>query len=135
MRLFEPVSPSPAGQKANELPLALIEDRIRLLGCFLLSDPQRVVNLHQKDGLSVRQLVARLGVSHSSVLVTVGKLGIVCKGPRNAHAVRGQVPFGWNFQDARLVKNDAELQVIHLIRLLQESGESLPAVLRRGMMT
>ena len=57
---FDSVSAPPAGQKANQPPLTLIEDRIPLLWCFLPSDPQHVANMHQKDDLSFC-LLALLG--------------------------------------------------------------------------
>jgi hypothetical protein len=86
--------------------------------------------MHEQAGLSAHQIASRLGVSHSAVLVALGKLGIACKAPRNCHAVKGQVPFGWDFQDCRLVKNGAEQQVIRLMRQLQGGGESLNAIAR-----
>ena len=69
-------------------------------------------------------------MSHSAVLAALGKLGIATDGGRNGHAVRGQVPFGWDFQDSRLVKNGAEQQVIRLMRQLQGRGESLNGIAR-----
>ena len=108
------------GQKANLRAPALIEDRISL--------PARLASLHEGSSLSARQIAARLGVSHSAVLMALGRLGIACGAPRNGHALRGRVPFGWDIQDARLVKNGAEQQVIRLIRQLQGSGESLNAI-------
>jgi hypothetical protein len=116
-----------SGQKANRRVPALIEDRLPLPGRFLLSDPARLASLHEQAGLTARQIASRLDVSHSAVLAALGKLGIACEGPRNGHAVKGQVPFGWDLHDARLVKNGAEHQVIRLIRRLKGSGRAEPA--------
>ena len=119
-----------SGQKANRRVPALIEDRLPLPGRFLLSDPARLASLHEQAGLTARQIASRLDVSHSAVLAALGKLGIACEGPRNGHAVKGQVPFGWDLHDARLVKNGAEHQVIRLIRRLKGSGGSLNGIAR-----
>ena len=115
------------GREPHPRRLALIEDRIPLPGSFLLADPARVASLHAEGGLSARQIAARLGVSHSSVLQALAKLGVVCERPRNGHALKGQVPFGWDFGDGRLVKNSGEQQVI---RQLHAGGESLNAIAR-----
>ena len=64
-------------------------------------------------------------MSHSAVLAALGKLGITAHGGRNGHAVKGQVPYGWGFLDCRLVRKDAEQQVIRRTRELQGGGESL----------
>ena len=90
-----------------------------------------MVRLHQQAGLSARQTAARLGVSHSAVLAALGKLGVVWERPRNGHALKGQVAFGWDFGGGRLVKNAGEQQVIRLIRQLHAGGESLNAIARK----
>ena len=118
---------SGAGPRANRAP-ALIEDRIRLPGRSLLSDPARMASMHQRDGLSVVQIARRLGVSNSGVVAALRKLGITGANGRSGHAVKGQVPFGWDFRDSRPVKNAAEQQVIRLMRQLQDGGASLHGV-------
>ena len=64
------------------------------------------------------------------MLAALGRLGIACAAPRNGHALRGQVSFGWDRQYARLVSNGAEQQVIRLMRQLQGGGESLHGIAR-----
>ena len=122
------VSAPTSAQSAQQRRLALIEDRIPLPGRFLLVDPARVASLYEKGGLSARQIAARLGVSHSSVLVALAKLGVVCERPHNGRALKGRVPFGWDLGDGRLVKNAGEQQVVRLIRQLHAGGESLNAI-------
>ena len=116
------------GQKADYRAPSLIEDRLPLPGRFLLSDPARVVNLHERDGLSALPIARRLDVSRFAVLADLGNLGVAAHGGRNGHAVKGQVPFGWDLHDARFVKNGAEQQVIRLMRQLQGGGESLNSI-------
>jgi len=86
--------------------------------------------MHEQAGLSVVQIARRLGVSHAGVVAALRRLGIATDGGRNGHAVKGQVPFGWDFQDSRLVKNGPEQQVIRLMRQLQGGGESLNGIAR-----
>jgi hypothetical protein len=62
------------------------------------------------------------------VLAALGRLGIAAEGGRNGHAVKGQVPFGWDLHDARFVKNGAEQQIIRLMRQLQGGGVSLRGI-------
>ena len=81
--------------------------------------------MHERDGLSVREIARRLDVSQSSVLAALGKLGIATDCGSNGHAVRGQVRFGRDRRDARLVRNGAEQQAIRLMRLLHDGGSSL----------
>ena len=117
-------------QSAHPRRLALIEDRIPLPGRLLLVDPTRVASLHQKTGLGAGQIAARLGVSHSAVLAALGKLGVVCAQPHNGHALKGQVPFGWEPAAGRLVRNTGEQQVVRLIRQMCGRGESLRSIAR-----
>jgi len=124
------VFPPASRQKANPRTPSLIEDRLPLPGRFLLSDPARLASMHEQAGLSVVQIARRLGVSHAGVVAALRRLGIAADGGRNGHAVKGQVPFGWDFEDCRLVKNGAEQQVIRLMRQLQGGGESLNGIAR-----
>jgi len=117
-------------KKANTRPPALIEDRLRLPGRFLLSDPARLASMHERASLSARQIASHLDVSQSAVLAALGKLGLATDGGRNGHVVKGQVPLGWDFQNSRLVKNGAEQQVIRLMRQLHGGGESLNGIAR-----
>ena len=117
-------------QKAIPRAPSLIEDRLPLPGRFLLSDSARLASLHGDDGLSVVQIARRLGVSSAGVVAALRRLGIATDGGRNGHVVKGQVPFGWDFEDCRLVKNGAEQQVIRLMRQLQGGGESLNGIAR-----
>ena len=118
-------------QSAHPRRPALIEDRIPLPGRFLLADPARVGSLHQQAGLSVRQIAARLGVSHSAG----------ARGPRKARgwsasgraaATRSEARYraAGTLESGRLVKNAGEQQVIRLIRQLHGGGRSLNAIAR-----
>ncbi len=89
-----------------------------------------MASLHARGGLSAHQIAARIGVSHSSVLVALAKLGVVCERPYNGHAVKGQVPFGWDSEGSRLARNAGEQQVIRLMRQLRAGGRSLNAIAR-----
>ena len=117
-------------QKANSRAPALIEGRLPLPGRFLLSDPARLASMHGDDGLSVVQIARRLGVRNAGVVAALRRLGIATDGRRKGHAVKGQVAFGWDFQESRLVRNGAEQQVIRLMRQLQGGGESLNGIAR-----
>jgi hypothetical protein len=86
--------------------------------------------MHQEAGLSVVQIARRLGVSNAGVVAALRRLGIAADGGRNGHAVKGQVPFGWELHDARFVKNGAEQQVIRMMRQLLGGGESLNGIAR-----
>ena len=109
----------------RDSPLALIEDRISLRGRAVLADPARIAGLYTQGGLSAHQIAARMGVSRTAVLGAMAKLGVVCERPHNGHARKGQVPFGWDLGEGRLVKNSGEQQVIRLIRQLHAGGKSL----------
>ena len=112
----------------RDSPPALIEDQISLRGRLLLAGPARIVGLHTQGGLSAHQIAARIGVSRTAVLAALAKLGVVCERPHNGHALKGQVPFGWDLGDGRLVKNGGEQQVIRLIRQLHSGGKSLRSI-------
>jgi hypothetical protein len=62
-------------------------------------------------------------VSRSTALAALSRCGISKKGCNRTHP--GQLPFGYDYQDYRLVKNEAEQCVIRLMRQDRTSGLTL----------
>jgi hypothetical protein len=73
--------------------------------------------------LSVREIASLTDLSHFVVLEAMKRCGIPQNG--NGHKHPGQIPFGYEYTDYRLVKNKTEQEVIRMIRQFLASGLSL----------
>jgi len=71
-----------------------------------------------------------MNVSHSTVIECLRRLGIHDKGARNRNRTQGQIPFGYDYRNGRLVKNEEEQEVIKIIKQLRSSGFSLRGIAR-----
>ena len=79
--------------------------------------------LYSDRHLSIKEIARLADVSHSAVGETLKRFGI----PRNGNGRKhpGQIPFGYDYVDYRLVKNKGEQEVIRMIRQFRTSGLSL----------
>jgi hypothetical protein len=102
---------------------ALIEGTIPLPGLAQLRSKSYPAQLYRGRHLSARQIARLTEVSRSTALSALGRFGI----PKNGHirAHPGQLPFGYDYQSYRLVKNQAEQGVIRLMRQCRADGLSL----------
>jgi hypothetical protein len=93
---------------------ALIEGNIPLPGLTQLRSRSYLAQLYASRHLSARQIARLTGVSRSTALAALGRSG----NPKNSHGHThpGQLPRGYDYQNYRLVKNQAEQDVIRLIR-------------------
>jgi len=107
-RLFEPVPPPPAQQKANGHAVfpTFIEDTIPLPSLLRLRSSSYLEALYSKQHLSAREIARLAEVSRSMVLEALDRLGIPQNG--NGHKRTGHVPFGFACLNHQLVKNKAE---------------------------
>ena len=101
----------------------LIEGTIPLPGPALLRSKSYLAQLYTGRHLSARQISRLTEVSRSTALGALGRFGI----PKNGHGRThpGQLPFGYDYQSYRLVKNQAEQGVIRLMRQGRADGLSL----------
>jgi len=58
------------------------------------------------------------------------RLGIHDKGSRKRVITQGQIPFGYNYRNGKLEKNQEEQEVIRIIKQLRSSGVSLRGIAR-----
>jgi predicted DNA-binding protein YlxM (UPF0122 family) len=112
-------------QKANRRPAlpALIESTIPLPGLTLLRSKSYLEKLYVGRHLSARQIARLTDVSRSVVLEALDRVGIPQNGNGRKHP--GQLPFGLDYTDFRLVKNKAEQDVIRMIRQYRVGDLSL----------
>jgi len=80
-------------------------------------------HLYSDQHLSINEIARLIDVSHSVVLAAIERFGIPQNG--NGHKRQGQIPFGFNYIDYKIVKNKEEQNVIRMIRQLRASGSSL----------
>jgi hypothetical protein len=73
--------------------------------------------------LSARQIARLTEVSRSTALAALNRCGIPKNGRNRTHP--GQLPFGYDYRDYRLVKNQSEQGVIRLMRQGRGGGLSL----------
>lgn len=93
---------------------ALIEGNIPLPGLTQLRGRSYLAQLYASRHLFARQIARLTGVSRSTALAALGRSG----NPKNSHGHThpGQLPRGYDYQNYRLVKNQAEQGVIGMIR-------------------
>jgi hypothetical protein len=102
---------------------ALIEGTIPLPGLTLWRSKSYLAQPYAGRHVSARQIARMTQVSRSVVLAALGRCGI----PKNGHGRThpGQLPFGFDYRDYRLVPNKAEQGVPRLIRQYRVGGLSL----------
>ncbi len=84
-----------------------------------------LANLYRSRHLPARQIAWLTEVSRSTALAALNRCGIANNSRDRTHP--GHLPFGYNYQAYRLVRNQAEQGVIRLMRQGQADGLSLPA--------
>jgi len=97
---------------------------------MLLRSRSYVTNLYIKRDLPIREIARQLNVSHSTVIECLRRLGIHDKGSRKRVITQGQIPFGYNYRNGKLEKNQEEQEVIRIIKQLRSSGVSLRGIAR-----
>ena len=102
---------------------ALIEGSIPLPGLALLRSKSYLAQLYDGRHLSARQIARLTEVSRSTAFAALKRCNIPKNGRNRTHP--GQLPFGYDYQNYRLVKNQAEQGVIRLIRQGRAGGLSL----------
>ena len=69
-----------------------------------------------------------MNVNHSTVIECLRRLGIHNKGSKNRIRTQGQIPFGYNYRNGKLEKNQEEQEVIRIIKQLSSNGLSLRGI-------
>jgi hypothetical protein len=109
-------------QYANKR-ISLIEDSISLPELLKIKNKVFLGKLYTGEKLSIREIAKLTNTSHSTILLALSKLGIPLNG--NGHKRKGQIPFGFEYRDYRLVKSKEEQEVIRMIRQYRVNGFSL----------
>lgn len=102
---------------------ALIEGTIPLPGLAQLRSKSYLAQLYAGRHLSARQIARLAEVSRSTTFAALKRCGIPKDGRNRTHP--GQIPFGYGYQNYRLVKNQAEQGVIRLMQQGRAGGLSL----------
>jgi len=108
MRLFDSVFAPRSKQQANKLPV-LVEGTLPFPSLLRLWSRAYLEELYTGRHLSAREIAGLGGVSRSVVLAALGRFDIPQNG--NGHKRPGQIPFGFDYTDYRLVRNQAEQEV------------------------
>ena len=112
-------------ERNTEIPLFELE--IPLPGQLLLRNKSHLRTLAQKECLSQHEIARRLKVSRGGVRDALQRFGLVKKEkPGGRHP--GQIPFGWDWKESRLVKNAGEQKVIRWIGQMRKAGKSLNGI-------
>jgi hypothetical protein len=102
---------------------ALIEGTILLPGLTQLRSKSYLAQLYAGRHLSARQIARLTKTNRSVVLAALSRCGIPKNGRNRTHP--GQLPFGYDYKNYHLVKDQAEQGVIHLMRQARAGGLSL----------
>ena len=102
---------------------ALIEGTIRLPGLAQLRSKSYLAQLYAKRHLSARQIARLTRTNRQVVFAALRRCSIPKNGHNRTHP--GQLPFGYDYQNYRLVKNQAEQNVIRLMGRAWAEGLSL----------
>jgi IS30 family transposase len=97
---------------------------------MLLQSKSYVTNLYIKRDLPIREIARQMNVSHSTVIECLKRLGIHDKGARKRVITQGQIPFGYDCKNGKLVKNEEEQEIIRIIKQLRSNGLSLREIAR-----
>ncbi len=87
-----------------------------------------MTNLYIKRDLPIREIARQMNVSHSTVIECLRRLGIHDKGARKRDRYQGQIPFGYNYREGKLEKNQGEQKIIRIIKQLRASGLSFRGI-------
>ena len=71
-----------------------------------------------------------MNVSHSTVIECLRRVGIHDKSSKKRVRTQGQIPFGYNYKNGKLEKNQEEQEVIRIIKQLRSSGLSFRGIAR-----
>jgi predicted transcriptional regulator len=108
----------------------LIQENISLPGHLLLKNSSYISSLRLKHKLTMREIARRLNTSHSAVIQALNRAGITKTLPSSPDRRKGQIPFGFDCIDFKLVKNMSEQEAIRIIRQMKITGLSLRACAR-----
>jgi len=114
---------SPRDKQSTNKELSLIEDSIPLPALLQIRSKAVLEKLYNRKKLSVREIARLTNTSHSTILLALSKLGIPLNG--NGHKRKGQIPFGFEYRDYKLIKSKEEQEVIRMIRQYRVNGFSL----------
>jgi len=89
----------------------------------LLRSKSYLAQLYAGQHLSARQIARLTKTNRSVVLAALNRCGIPKNGHNRTHP--GQLPFGFDYQDYRLVENQAEQSVIRLMQQGRAGGLTL----------
>ena len=102
---------------------ALIEGTIPLPGLAQLRSKSYLAQLYADRHLSARQIARLTEVSRSTAFAALKRCGIPKNVRNRTHP--GQLPFGYDYQNYRLVKDRVEQSAIRLMRKARAAGLSL----------
>jgi hypothetical protein len=114
---------TPSDKHYTNKRIHLIEDLLQLPEILKVKSKSFLIKLYSKDNLSVREIAGLTNTSHSTILSALLKLGIPLNG--NGHKRKGQIPFGFEYKEYRLVKRKEEQEIIRMIRQYRVNGLSL----------
>jgi len=120
------LAPSATGKPSAP---AVIEGIIPLPGLTQLRSKSYLAQLYADRHLSARQIARLAEVSRSTAFAALKRCGIPKDGRNRTHP--GQLPFGYDYQNYRLVKNQAEQGVIRLMDQARAGGLSLRQIAGR----
>lgn len=97
---------------------------------MLLKNSSYISSLRLKYKLTMREIARRLHTSHSAVSQALKRAGIKRTLTTSPDRRKGQIPFGFDYIDFKLVKNMQEQEAIRIIKQMKITGLSLRACAR-----
>jgi len=128
MSVFEPALSPPDQPRANTgatIP-ALIEAVVPLPRVLSLRGKDVLERLYTREHISAREISRLVGASRSGVLKALDRFSIPRERDRATRI--GPVPFGFEYLNHQVVKNDAEQAAIRMMRQYRAGGLSLRAI-------
>ncbi len=109
-----------------------MRDKIPLPSKLLLKNKSHLYRLYVKKKLSKREIARILNVNHSSVIQRLREFGIYRpeENPNKKNKIKGQIPYGYDYKNGKLVKNKEEQEVIRKIKQMRATGLSLREIAR-----
>jgi hypothetical protein len=122
---FESVPSPPNQPEANTRPkvLALIEGIVPIPPVLSLRNRAVLERLYKREHISAREISRLAGASRSGVLNALDRFSISRGNARPART--GHVPFGFEYVNHQLVKNDTEQAAIRMMRKQRAGGLTL----------
>jgi predicted DNA-binding protein YlxM (UPF0122 family) len=117
---------APGGRQSANKKISLIEDSIPLPALLQIRSRAVLERLYKREKLSVREIARLTETSHSTILSALSKFEIPQNG--NGHKRRGQIPFGYEYKDFKLIKRKDEQEIIRMIRQYRVNGLSLQKI-------